>query len=55
MNEYIVKDLVSYHKEITYQNPKLFMELFGIKLLFTNIPLNETINICTDIVYDKRS
>ena len=35
------------------QNPNLFMSSFDIQSLFTNIPLDETINICDDLVFHK--
>ena len=36
-------------KEIVNQDPELFMASFDIHSLFTNIPLDETIDICVDI------
>ena len=30
------------------------MASFNIQSLFTNIPLDETIDICVDMVYNKR-
>ena len=41
-------------KEIVNQDPQLFMASFDIQSLFTNIPLDETIDICVDVVYNNR-
>ena len=54
INEYTVKDSFSFCKEIVNQDPQLFMSSFDIQSLFTNIPLDKTINICVDMVYNKR-
>ena len=54
VNEYTVKDSFSFCKEIVSQNSDLFMASFDVQSLFTNIPLDETINICVDLVYHKR-
>ena len=54
INEYTVKDSFSFCKEIIDQNPNLYMASFDVQSLFTNIPLDETINICVDMIYNKR-
>ena len=38
INEYTVKDSFSFAEEIVEQDAKLFMVLFDIESLFTNIP-----------------
>ena len=48
VNEYTVSDSFSFCKEIKDQDSSLFMALFDIQLLFTNIRSDETINICVD-------
>ena len=53
LNEYTVKDSFSFCKEILDQDPNLFMASFDIQSLFTNIPLDEMINICVDLVFHK--
>ena len=53
INEYTVKDSFSFCKEIANQDPQLFMASFDIQSMFTNIPLDETIDTCVDMVYDK--
>ena len=54
INKYTVKDSFSFCKEILDQDPNLFMASFDIQSLFTNIPLDETINICVDLVFHKK-
>ena len=46
VNEYTVSDSFCFCKEIKDQDSSLFMASFDIPSLFTNIPLDETINIC---------
>ena len=53
-NEYTVKDSFSFAGEVTEQNAELFMVSFDVESLFTNIPLDETINICVDRLYNRR-
>ncbi|XP_066924802.1 uncharacterized protein [Clytia hemisphaerica] len=53
MNEYTVKDSFSFANEIVEQNADLYMVSFDIQSLFTNIPLDETIDICVERVYNK--
>ena len=54
INEYTVQDSFSFSKEVIDQDPNLFMTSFDIELLFTNILLDETIDICVDMVFEKR-
>ena len=54
INEYTVKDSFSPSKEILDQDPNLFMASFYLQSLFTNIPLDETIDICVDMVFEIR-
>ena len=54
INEYIVKDSFSFPKEIIDQDPNRFIVSFAIQSLFTNIQLDETIDICVDMVFEKR-
>ena len=53
INEYTVKYSFSFCKEIVNQDSQLFMASFDIKSLFTNIQLDETIDICIDMAYNK--
>ena len=54
INEYTVIDSFSFSKEIIDQDPNLFMASFDIQLLFTNIPLDDTIDIYVDMLFEKR-
>ena len=44
-NDYMLKDTFEFSRDILNQNPNLFMASFDVDSLFTNIPLDETINI----------
>ena len=50
-NDFTVKDTFSFANEIRFQNSELCMSSFDIDSLFTNIPLEETINICCDELF----
>ena len=54
INEYTVKDSFSFAEEITQQKTEKFMVAFDVESLFTNISLDETINICIDRVYKRK-
>ena len=45
-----VKDSFAFAEEIVHQDSKLFMGSLDVESLFTNIPLEETINICTNLL-----
>ena len=53
-NEYNVKDPFDFAKEILQQNCDCFIASLDITSLFTNIPPDETINICLNESFDKR-
>jgi hypothetical protein len=54
-NEYSIKDSFSFVEEICkMKNNNYVMASFDIKSLFTNIPLDETIKIATDSLYDRQ-
>ena len=50
-NKYTVKDLFNFATEIVEQDSGNFMGSLDIDLLFTNIPLEETIQICTNNLF----
>ena len=52
-NEFDVKDSFTFAKEIAHQASKLFMGSLHVDTLLTNIPLEETINICTNLLYNN--
>ena len=53
VNQYTVKNSVSFKKDILDLkfNNNIYLASFDIKSLFTNIPLDETIQICTDQIF----
>ena len=50
-NEYTVTDSFHCAEEICKQVPNLYMASLDVDSLLTNIPLDETIDICTDSLY----
>ena len=48
-NEFTVKDSFHFAAEIVDQQPDFFMVTLDVDFLFTNIPLEETIQICTNV------
>ena len=52
-NEFTVNDFFAFDEEIAHQDSKLFMGSLDVDSLFTNIPLEETINICTNLLYNN--
>ena len=52
-NEFTVKDSFAFAEEIVHQDSKLSMGSLDVDSLFTNIPLEETINICTNLLYNN--
>ena len=53
INEFTVKDSFSFAKEIVEQDSSFYMGSLDVDSFFTNIPLEETINICTESIYDQ--
>ena len=54
INEYTVKDSFSFSNEICNKSTSLYMALFDIHFLFTNIPQDETIDIVWNCFLIKR-
>ena len=52
-NEFTVKDSFAFAEEFVHQYGKLFMVSLDIDSLLTHIPLKETINICTNLLYNN--
>ena len=52
-NEYTVKDSFQFAEEICEQDPTLTMDSLDVDSLFTNIPLNETIDICINQLFEN--
>ena len=51
-NEYTVLDSFHFAEEIYQQDPNLLVVSLDVNSLFTNIPLDETIKICGDNLYN---
>ena len=52
-NEYTVKDSFQFAEEICEQDPTLTMGTLDVESLFTNIPLDETIDICINQLFEN--
>ena len=52
-NEFNVKDSFVFTEEIVYQESKLCHGTFHVNSLLINIPVEETINICTNLLYNN--
>ena len=52
-NEYTVKDSFAFVEEIVEQDSEFFMGSLDVDSLFTNIPLEETIDICTSTLFEN--
>ena len=52
-NEFTVKDSFHFAQEIVDQQHDLFMGSLDVDSLFTNIPLEETIEICTNELFKE--
>ena len=53
-NEYTLKDSFQFAEDIGNQDASLFMTSFDVESLFTNIPLDETINLCVTKMYKNK-
>ena len=54
-NEYTIKNSFTFAEELQSFHPKLEMATFDIELLFTNIPLEETIDLCVANLFKDRT
>ena len=52
-NEYTVKDLFAFAEETVKQDSQFFMGNLDVDFLFTNIPLEETIDICLNTLFEN--
>ena len=52
-NEFAVKDSFHFAEEIVDQQYDLFMGSLDVDFLFTNIPLDETIEICIYKLFEE--
>ena len=53
-NEFVSKDSFEFARVIRNQNPDLFMASFDIDSLFTNVPLDETIDISIKKLFGRK-
>ena len=53
-NKYVSKDSFEFANNVREQNPDLFMASFDIDPLFTNLPLEETIDICVTKLFGRK-
>ena len=54
-NEYTIKDSFTFAEELQSFDSKLVMASFDIESLFTNIPLQETIDLCVENLFQDRT
>ena len=54
-NHFVIKDSFSFAEDVKKQPCNLYMASFDVEALFTNIPLDETINICVEQLYKRRN
>ena len=52
-NEFVVKDSFDFAEEIVEQDSRFFMGSLDVDSLFINIPLEETIGICTNTFFEN--
>ena len=54
-NEYTIKDSFTFAEELQSFDSKLVMASFDVESLFTNIPLQETIDLCVENLFQDRA
>ena len=54
-NEYTIKDSITFAEELKNFDSKLVMASFDIESLFTNIPLQGTIDLCNENLFKDRT
>ena len=52
-NEYTVKEPLQFSEEICHQDPTLFIGSLDVDSLFTTIPLDKTIDICVNQLFEN--
>ena len=52
-NEYTIKDSFAFAAEIVEQDSEFLMGNLDVDSLFTNIPVEETIDICTNTLFEN--
>lgn len=51
MNKYTIKDSFPFAEEVLSYDPNLVMASFNVESHFTNIPLQKTIVLCVEILF----
>ena len=54
-NQFTIKNSFEFDKEVIEQDSGLFMASLDVKSLFTNVPLEETINISCDSLFGNEA
>ena len=54
-NDYTIKDSFSFAEEVSFFDCAHYMTSFDTEFLFTNIPSQETINICVDKLLENKT
>ena len=54
-NEHTIKDSFTFSEKLQSFDSKVVMASFDIELLFTNIPLQETIDLCVENLFQDRA
>ena len=54
-NKFTIKNSFEFAKEVTEQGSGLFMASLDVESLFTNIPLEETINISCGTLFENET
>ena len=54
LNEYTIKDSFSFAEELSNYDSNLVVASFDVESLFTNIPLQETIDLCVDLLFNNK-
>ena len=54
-NQYTIKDSFSFCEELKHFNTNLIMAGFDVESLFTNIPLQETIDLCVQKLFEDKN
>ena len=54
-NQYIIKNSFSFCEELKHFNMNLIMTSFDFKLLFNNTPLQETIGLCVQKLFEDKN
>ena len=55
LNEYTIKDSFSFAEELLNYDSNLVMASFDVESLFTNIPLQETVDLCVKLLFNDKS